>query len=223
MRARTRSLGPVIVLLGAGVAGCSPAAPPPPASGPVAALEAKARRFAPVEINVQVDLPGNEPTVLGHLIRAARLMDGLFLDQVWAGNSSLLIDLGADRTPLGRAEFHYFLLNKGPWSRLDEHEPFLPPARGVPAVKPAQANFYPADATREEVEAWIGSLTGEARGAATGFFTLIRRDAAGGLTAVPYSTAYRNTLVEAASHLRAASALTTEPTLKRFLDTRADA
>ena len=49
------------------------------------------------------------------------------------------------RRELGRARQHYFLLNKGPWSRLDHDEPFIP---GAPA-KPEQANFYPADATKE--------------------------------------------------------------------------
>ena len=92
---------------------------------------------------------------------AARLMDGLFLEQVWAGNPALLTQLAADRTPEGQAELHYFLINKGPWSRLDHNEPFLRPGFGVPA-KPPQANFYPADATKEEVDAWIGSLKGAA-------------------------------------------------------------
>ena len=35
-----------------------------------------------------------------------------------------------DTTPLGRARLHYFLINKGPWSRLDHNAPFVP---GVPA------------------------------------------------------------------------------------------
>ncbi len=201
---------------------CSPRGAEPPVSGPVAELEAKTRRFAPVDIVVPIDLPGNEPAALGHLIQAARLIDGLFLEQVWAGNTSLLAELAADRTPEGRAELHYFLLNKGPWSRIDAHEPFVRPGRAVPA-KPPQANYYPADATREEVASWIASLAPDARAQATNFFTVIRRDARGQLMSVPYSVAYRNILVDAASHLRQAASLVTEPTLKRYLETRADA
>ena len=30
-----------------------------------------------------------------------------------------------DTSEVGRARLHYFLLNKGPWSRLDENEPFV--------------------------------------------------------------------------------------------------
>ena len=45
---------------------------------------------------------------------AARLMDTLYLRQVWAGNHPLLLDLSQDATPLGRARLHLFLLYKGP-------------------------------------------------------------------------------------------------------------
>ena len=187
----------------------------------VAALNAKIRRFAPVEIAADITaLPRNEQQALAHLVRAAEFMDGLFLEQVWAGNPGQLTQLAADRTPLGAARLHYFLINKGPWSRLDHHENFLGPA--IPA-KPAQANFYPADATKEEVEKWFGSLTGDAHAQAVGFFTVIGRDAGGKLIAIPYSTHYRNTLVLAANALRQASAATAQPSLKRYLDLRASA
>jgi hypothetical protein len=201
---------------------CGPGGAEAPPSGPVADLAARTARFAPVDMVVPIDLPGNEPAALGHLIQAARLIDGLFLEQVWAGNTSLLAELAADQTPEGRAELHYFLINKGPWSRIDEQEPFVRPGRAVPS-KPPQANYYPGDATREEVASWIDSLPPDARAQATNFFTVIRRDARGQLTSVPYSVAYRNVLLEAAGHLREAASLVTEPTLRRYLETRADA
>jgi len=196
---------------------------PADSSPVVASVEAKRRRFAPVEITVPVtDLPGNEPAAIDRLVRAARLMDGLYLQQVWAGNTSTLAQLAADRTPEGQAELHYFLINKGPWSRLDHDEVFLRPHFGVPA-KPPQANFYPADATREEVDAWFKSLPPQAHAEATGFFTVIRRNWDGRLMAVPYNVAYRNELTAAAALLREAASLTSQPTLKRFLELRADA
>ncbi len=64
-------------------------------------------------------------------------MDALFLRQVWAGNETMLLDLRRRPAPLGQARLHYFLLNKGPWSRLDQNEPFIP---GAPA-KPPQAQL----------------------------------------------------------------------------------
>jgi len=177
-------------------------------------------RFAPVEIGADTSaLPPNEAAALAKMVEAARLMDGLFLQQVWAGNPSLLIELASDRSPLGQARLHYFLINKGPWSRLDHDAPFVP---GVPA-KPPMANFYPADATKEEIEKWIDTLPEAGQQAAVGFFTTIRRRPDGRLTAVPYTQEYLNTLVRAASLLREAAALTTQPTLRRYLDARAAA
>ena len=61
------------------------------------------------------------------------------------------------------------------------------------------------------------------RAAAQGFFTTIRRGADGKLVAVPYSVEYQGELARAAELLREAAAATTQPTLKRFLETRAAA
>ena len=177
-------------------------------------------RFAPVEIGADISaLPANETAALARMVEAARLMDGLFLQQVWAGNPALLVQLAGDRTPLGQARLHYFLINKGPWSRLDHDAAFVP---GVPE-KPAMANFYPEDATKEEIEKWTDTLPEAGQKSAMGFFTTIRRTPDGKLVAVPYSQEYQNTAVQAAGLLREAAALTTQPTLKKYLDARATA
>ena len=176
--------------------------------------------FVPVDIAADISgLPANERESLAHVVDAARVMDGLFLEQVWPGNPSLLLDLVTDSTAGGVARLGFFLINKGPWSRLEENKAFIP---GVPA-KPEGAGYYPPDATRDEVSEWIDGLTGDARAAATGFFTTIRRGPDGALRAVPYSMEYQGPLAIAAEHLRAAAALTRQPTLARYLSTRADA
>jgi hypothetical protein len=183
-------------------------------------LSRQIARFAPTEITADISqLPPSERQALTHLIRAAQVMDALFLEQVWAGNEALLFDLLRDDTDSGKARLHYFLINKGPWSRLDHNEPFV---AGVPP-KPPAANFYPAGATRDEVEQWIRSLPDAERSRATGFFTTIRRAPDGRLTAVPYSTEYQGELAIAATHLREAAKLTTAPTLKAYLESRAAA
>jgi hypothetical protein len=221
-----RRLCPGVALLAAALlpAGCGAAdQEPDPPGEPASEIEVMTNRFAPVEIAADISqLPAAEVEALAELLEAAAIMDGLFLEQVWAGNPSQLVRLAADRTPRGIDELHYFLINKGPWSRLDHNAPFLGPGAAIPP-KPPQANFYPADATREEVERWFDSLSGAARQEATGFFSIIARQAGGGLTAVPYSVHYRNALAVAAEHLRRAAALTTQPTLQRYLELRADA
>jgi hypothetical protein len=183
------------------------------------ALERMAARFAPTEIKADVaSLPVSERTALAKLVDAAKIMDAIFLRQAWAGNESMLLDLVKDQSRLGRARLHYFLINKGPWSSVDMNEPFIP---GAP-MKPESANFYPADATRAEVETWIKTLPDAERSKATGFFTTIRRTG-NSFTIVPYNIEYQGELAQATELLRQAAAATTQPTLKTFLTKRADA
>ncbi len=177
-------------------------------------------RFVPVEIKAEIAaLPDSEKRALAKLVEAAKLVDALFLRQVSAQNEALLLDLLRDGTPLGLARLHYFRINKGAWSRIDHDAPFL---AGV-GPKELQANFYPAGATREEVEAWMNGLPAKEKAAATGFFTTIRRSPEGALTAVPYSLEYQGELARLAGLVSEAAALTTQPTLKAFLEKRARA
>jgi hypothetical protein len=210
---------------------CSREAPPPtvkttqtaqvPTTDPeTRKLETMAARFAPVDLTADISkLAANERQALAKLVEAAKIFDALFLRQVWDGNETLLLDLVRDGSALGRARLHYFLINKGPWSRLDHNEAFI---TGVPR-KPPEANFYPAGATKEDVEAWIKGLSVADRAAATGFFTTIRRGADGAFIAVPYSLEYQGEIARVTNLLRDAAALTTQPTLKRFLERRAAA
>jgi hypothetical protein len=188
-------------------------------SNEIARLNKMAERFAPTEIAADVSkLSSADRQVLAKLVQASKIMDALFLRQAWAGNEAMLLDLVRDETPVGRARLHYFLINKGPWSRLDHNEPFV---AGAPA-RPEAANFYPADATKADIERWIASLPAAERARATGFFTVVRRSGQS-FTLVPYSLEYQAELSQAAALLREAAALATEPTLKAYLTKRADA
>jgi hypothetical protein len=186
----------------------------------VASLQKMAARFAPVEVTADLSgLAPQERAALAKIVEAARLMDTLYLRQVWAGNHPLLLDLSQDTTPLGRARLHLFLLYKGPWSSLDDDAPFIP---GVPP-RPDPANFYPPGSAKEEIEAWQKSLAPHDRELATGFYTTLRRTPEGRLGWVPYSIEYQDQLGRAAELLREAARLTRQPTLERFLTARADA
>jgi hypothetical protein len=178
-------------------------------------------RFAPVTLKYDAAaLSPGDRKALPKLVEAARVLNHLFLDQVWSGNRELYAKLLQDTTPLGKARLHYFWLNKGPWSDLDDHAAFVP---GVPARKPAGANFYPPDMTRQEFEAWVKALPDPAREQAMGFFTVIRRNPDKQLSLVPYSKEYAADLRKAAGLLREAAALTGNASLRKFLSLRADA
>lgn len=183
-------------------------------------LTQRQQRLAPVEITADVSkLPDAERKSLAKMIEAAEIMDQLFLRQVWFGNEQLRAQLAKDESPIGRARLIAFDAHKGPWDRIEHNEPFVP---GVP-VKPPEANFYPAGMTKADVERWIKSLPPEEQKRATGFFTVIRRGADDKLSLVPYSEEYRAELERAAQLLHEAAALTEQPTLRKFLDARADA
>jgi len=184
-------------------------------------LAKKIARFAPTTLTAEVSkLSARDRQSLTKIIAAAKLLDPLFLRQVWSGNDALKTKLEADKTAVGRQRLHYFLINDGPWSRLDSNEPFI---EGVPREKPLQANYYPDDITKDEFNSWLNGLPGSEKEKATGYFYTIRRDASGKLMSVPYSQEYREFLEPAARLLREAAALTTNRTLKDFLSKRADA
>jgi hypothetical protein len=183
-------------------------------------LAAKINRFAPTEVTADVShLSAGDRKALDKIIQAARLMDPPYYRQVWSGNPALKKKLEADDSPAGRERLHYFVINKGPWSRLDNNEPFI---EGVPPEKPPQGGFYPDDMSKEEFNAWVQGLSDEERRRAVGFFYVIRRGADGKLKAVPYSEEYGEFLAPAAKLLREAAALTSNQTLKNFLTARAD-
>ena len=181
----------------------------------LAQLEKMIARFTPTELRADVlKLSPSDRQALVKLIEASEILNGVFLKQMWSGNPALYEKLGRDTTPLGKARLHYFWINKGPWSELDEHRAFLP---DVPPKKLPGANFYPEDMTREEFERWVKTLSKADRQQAESFFTVIRRDANRGLKSIPYSEEYKNELAKAAGLLEEAAGLTGNATLKKFL------
>ena len=106
-------------------------------------LAKKIRRFSPTVLTANTSkLSINDRKALTKIIAAAKLLDPLFLRQVWSGNENLYQKLLKDKSPIGVQRLHYFLINDGPWSRLDEKEPFI---ESVPKEKPLNANYYPDD------------------------------------------------------------------------------
>jgi len=199
-------------------------------------LAKMASRFAPAPMHLDISgLSSGDRQALVKLIESARVLDDIFLKQLWSGNLALYQRLEKDKTPAGRARLHYFWINKGPWSDLDDYRAFVP---GVPRRKPLGANFYPENMTKQDFERWLSSLTPEKQEQAKGFFTVIRyqtqapkpkgflgpretlRDS---MVIAPYNEEYKDDLTRAARLLREAAALTDNVSLKTFLTTRADA
>lgn len=176
-------------------------------------------KLAPVTVECDDSaLTADQKTVLHKLVDAARVMDRIFLKQVYAQNPAILQELKSGDQPDYAVLKEYFTINFGPFDRLDQDRPFI----NTDKPKPLGANYYPADMTREEFETFI-SENPKMKEAFTSSFTIIRRNAKGELTAVPYSEAYAEELGEAARLLREAAEKAGNPTLKTYLMSRADA
>jgi hypothetical protein len=185
------------------------------------ALESQIQRFVPVTIAGDATrLSPGDRKALSVLISSTQIIDSLYRRQVWSGNEELLARLEADTTSMGQLRLRYFQINQSPWSKLDHDAPFVD---GVPSSRPPGANFYPADMTKEEFTKWTAALPEAGQKQATGFFTTIRRNSAGMLTAVPYSVEYAPLLTQLALKLREAASYTDNTSLRIFLTKRADA
>jgi hypothetical protein len=193
----------------------------------VAQLNTMASRFAPIELRADTAaLSQGDRVAIAKLIEAAKIVDTLQLRQRWAGNEALWTALQKDQTPLGGARRNYFWLNKGPWSIIDDNKSFMPAdyaGMAIPAQKPAAANFYPAGASKQELEAWMNSLAPKDKEQAQWFYTVIRKGQDGKFKTVKYSDEYRPDLEKLAKLLKEAAAATSNASLKKFLNLRADA
>ncbi|HEU5453019.1 MAG TPA: hypothetical protein VFU76_13585, partial [Terriglobales bacterium] len=186
-----------------------------------AQLQKMAARFAPTPLRVNTSrLSSGDSQALPKLIEAARILNHIYMQQLWSGDLALYERLKADKSALGQARLRYFWINKGPFDDLDEFKSFIP---GAPSRKPLGGNFYPEDLTKEAFESWANNLPADQKADALGFFTVIRQDSKRNLMAIPYSQEYRADLTKAADLLRQAAALTDNDSLKRFLTARADA
>ena len=161
-------------------------------------------------------LNDNERQVVDKLIEASKFIDEIYWLQVSEDNPALRERLAKGTSPLERAGYEYFLINRGPWDRLKEDEPFIGTAK-----KPAGAAFYPPDLTKEEMEKYIAAHPDQ-KDALQGLFTVVRREG-DKLVTIPYSKHYAKQLEPAAAKIREAANLTTNPSLKNYLTKLADA
>jgi hypothetical protein len=158
-------------------------------------------------------LTDEERKVVNLLIQAADLMNPIYLRQVSADNPRIRDEIvkSGDKALLDR--FDTFM---GPWDEVGEDKPFY----GT-AARPVGAGFYPADLTKEQFDQYIAKHPGEAK-ALTDPYTVVKRQG-DKLVAVPYREEYKEWLEPAAQKLEQAAAITTNPSLKKFLTLRAKA
>jgi len=172
-----------------------------------ASIPSRLAKYATVRLTTDLSRVSPEDRrVLGHFINAAERINDIYWQQAYGDPKPLLDGIGdPDLKRLVQINF-------GPWDRIDGNAPFI---AGV-GPKPPGAQFYPADMTKEEFEAFQDPQK-------TGLYSLVRRDDAGKLKLVPYSQAYAAELKPIAAELRSAAAITGDAKLRQYLEKRATA
>ena len=176
-------------------------------------LKKEIEKFAPITIKYDEKLlDDNQKIVVQKLFEAAKIMDDIFLTQVYSKNEEIEKELRKN----DKDAYDLFKIMFGPFNRLDHDKPFV-----GDKTKPEGANFYPEDMTKEEFEKWIADHP-EDEAAFTSEFTVIRRDG-DKLIAIPYSEYYGEQLKKAANYMREAANYADNATLKEYLIKRAAA
>ncbi|HEY2091381.1 MAG TPA: peptidase [Thermoanaerobaculia bacterium] len=204
-----RRLAPLL-FLAAVFTSAAPAKAPSLAVAPDVAQRVK--QLPRTTIRYTATLSANEKKVVDRLIEASKAIDEIYWRQVSEENPALRAQLAKSGGPA----YEYFLMNKGPWDRLKDDEPFIGKKK-----KPAGAAFYPENMTKEELEKYVAAHPDQ-KEALEGLFTVVRRDGAK-LKAIPYSQYYKQHLATAAKAVREAASLTTDMSLKTYLTKLADA
>lgn len=162
--------------------------------------------YTTYELNSDLSsLTDSEKQAIKLMIKAADIMDELFWQQAF-GDKKLMDTITNDILR------QYAYINYGPWDRLKDNKPFI---KGYGA-KPAGANFYPADMTKDEFEQWQDPNK-------TSLYTMIRRDDSGELKAIFYHEYFKEQLSEAANLLNQAAALIKDKNFSNYLSLRAQA
>ncbi|MEP5763785.1 MAG: Zn-dependent hydrolase [Halieaceae bacterium] len=181
----------------------------PPAATEAASTEQRGRYdiYATVPLTADLShLNKGQKKMISALLRASVIMDDIFWLQAYGDKDQLLNSI-ADPAQRRFAEINY-----GPWDRLDGEAPFVD---GY-GPKPLGAQFYPADMSKEEFEAWQEP-------AKKNQYSVVRRDSDGKLELLPYHVAYKTQLNAAAALLREAAELADDPEFGAYLQLRAEA
>ncbi len=161
--------------------------------------------YAPFTLTSDLShLSNNQKEMIGLLIDAGKIMDGLFWKVAYGDRDSLLNSI---KDPKAR---RFAEINYGPWDRLDANSVFIEGA----AEKSKGASYYPSDMTKAEFEAW------EQEGK-DGLYSLVRRNETGDLHLQPYSVAFEKELTEASNLLKKAATLADNAEFKKYLELRA--
>lgn len=178
-------------------------------------IQKRLAQFVPTEIFYDENILNEEQKqVLEKFILAAKQMDKIFWKQASHTGLALKKELEEMDDPSTKDFLRYLEINFGPYDRLDENNPFI-----GEESKPPGAGFYPKDMTSENFQAYITANPDKQKDLEDTYSVVKRKDDS--LFAIPYNEEYREDLEPAAQYLKEAAEITTNISLKKFLNQRA--
>lgn len=163
--------------------------------------------YTPFDLTTDLSiLSENEIQLIKKLMQAGEIADGLFWKQAYGDKEDLMESIQDERLKAFAA------INYGPWDRLNGNKPFI---EGV-GEKPAGANYYPSDMTKEEFE----KSDAEDK---TGLYNFIARGPENNLISVPYHEKFKEETTEMSNLLAEAAELADNAALKKYLNLRSKA
>jgi hypothetical protein len=197
--------------------GCKMEDSPQSNGNEVKMLKDKIAQFAPTEMKYDKSLLNErEQMVVKKLYDASLMMDSIYLDQVYSKNGEIAAKLKNSDSEIDKLKLQYFNIMGGPFDRLLDEKPFIGTEE-----KPAGANYYPSNMTKEEFNNWIKEHPQDEK-SFTSTVTVIRKKD-GKMVAIPYNEYYKHYLTKAAELLKEAAGYTDNPSLKKYLTLRAKA
>jgi hypothetical protein len=182
-----------------------------------AMLKETITKFVSVDIKYDQSLLNDkEKIVLKKLYNASKLIDSIYLDQVYSKNIQIKAGLMKKDDEKSKLQLELFDIMFGPFNRLEDDKPFMGTDK-----KPLGANFYPENMTKEEFEKFVKENPKNEK-IFTSEFTVIRRKD-GKLIAISYSEYYKEPLTKISNLLKEAAESAGNPSLKRYLSSRTDA
>lgn len=174
---------------------------------PTDEIDSMLYKYTPFTLEANLhNLSDRQEKLVLKLIEVGDVMNDLFWYEAYGDKLALLESVEDPR----KKEF--VRINYGPWDRLKGNEPFI---EGV-GEKPAGANFYPTDMTKEEFEAFPDDCKND-------LYTFIRRKDDGSLECIPYHIQFKEQVEKVSKGLKEAAELADNPGLKKYLQLRSEA
>lgn len=181
-------------------------------------LEKLIKAYAPTEIKVEIsNLSENEKKMIKCLIEAGQIADEIFWKQSTADGIFIRDSLKKLKGEYNKLLLDYVLINYGPYDLIYEGKRFV---GNGPDFKPAGANLYPLDLTKDEIEEYI-KINPSQKDELENDYTIIVRDG-NKLKAIPYHIAYPET-ENLAKKLEEAAEYADDSLFKKYLKLRANA